>query len=141
MTDTSDTLAQWEDWLQQQFGGEIARLKSMFEEHRYGCWCGPGNRCNEIEDDIDSCCHQHDQAYGAVGVTSEDPPPSGYVSMWTADGFKRTKSADAALVACVTATAFDSHFYGPSAAVYRAGVDVLFGGRAAIAAALEAAGF
>ena len=141
MTDTGDTLAQWEAWLQEHFGAEIERLRSMFAEHRYGCWCGPGHRCEEIEDDMDACCHAHDMGYGAVGVTSEDPPPAGSIGMWTVEGFKRTQDADLALVECITATAFDSHFYGPTAAVYRGMADLIFGGRAAIAAALSAAGF
>ena len=41
----------------------------------------------------------------------------------------------------VTATEYDTHFYGPSAAVYRAGVQTIFGGRAAIAAWLFANGY
>jgi len=129
------------DAFQQQWGAEIERLQRMFVEHRYGCWCGPGHTCTDETDQIDHCCHQHDEAYEAAGVTSDDPPPAGSVGMWTVEGFKRTVTADAELVACVSATEFDTHFYGPEAALYRGGVQVIFGGRAAIAAWLFANGY
>lgn len=129
------------DSFQQQWGAEIERLRRMFAEQRYGCWCGPGHTCNEETDQIDHCCHQHDEAYNSLGVTSDDPPAPGAVGMWTVDGFKRTVAADAQLVACVTATEFDTHFYGPEAALYRGGVQTIFGGRAVIAAWLITNGY
>jgi hypothetical protein len=127
-----ETLAQQ---FQEAYGHEIDGLRRMFAEQRYGNWCGPGNVGTEITDDMDACCNAHDNAYGAQSVTSEDPAPSGYYSMWDIEGFKRTMEADATLVACVAATAVDTHFYGPSAAVFRAGVVAVFGARATIAAA------
>jgi len=130
-----------EDAFEQAWGAEIARLKTMFVDHRYACWCGPGHVCNEEQDQIDHCCHQHDEAYEAAGVTSDDPPPSGTYGMWSVEGIKRTVAADATLVACVTATEFDTHFYGPEAAVYRTGVQAIFGGRALMAAWLATNGF
>ena len=90
---------------------------------------------------MDACCHRHDLDYAAAGVTSDDPPPAGQVGMWTAQGFVRTIAADATLVGCVTATEFDSHWYGPEAAAYRAAVQLIFGGRATIAAWLLTNGF
>ena len=129
------------DAFQQQWGAEIERLHRMFVEHRYGCWCGPGHTCTDETDQIDHCCHKHDEAYEAAGVTSDDPPPTGSVGMWTVEGFKRTVAADAELVACVSATEFDTHFYGPEAALYRGAVQLIFGGRAAIAAWLFANGY
>lgn len=119
----------------ESFGHEIDGLRRMFNEQRYGNWCGPGNVGTEVTDDMDACCQAHDQAYGAQAVTSEDPPPSGYYSMWDIEGFKRTIDADATLVSCVAATAVDTNWYGPAAAAYRAGVVAIFGARAGIAAA------
>ena len=130
-----------EQWFQQQWGAEVDRLRRMFVEHRYGCWCGPGHVCEEEQDPMDSCCHQHDLNYEAAGVTSDDPAAAGKVGMWTAQGLIRTVAADATLVACVTATEFDSHYYGPEAAAYRAAVQIIFGGRASLAAWLLANGF
>ncbi len=107
----------------------------MFSEQRYGCWCGPGHVCEEVQDDIDKCCKAHDLAYDAVGVTSESPAPSGMAGMWSIEGFRRTMAADAKLVAGVNGTIFDFNFYGPAAAAYRAGVTLIFGPRALIGAA------
>ncbi len=119
----------WERW-----GSQIAQLKRLYHEQRYGCWCGPGHVCDTDRDDMDTCCHAHDDAYEAAGVTSDDPPPSGQVGMWTIEGFKKTMIADLTLVGCTQATGFDLHFYGPTAALYRTGVALIFGTRAAIAA-------
>jgi len=123
----------------QRWGAQIQLAKRMFAEQRYGCWCGPGNVCEDVQDDIDATCKRHDEDYGRVGVTSASPPPAGEASMWSIEGFKRTMSADARLVAGVIATDYDLHFYGPSAALFKAGVKILFGGRAAIGAVLTAA--
>ncbi len=125
----------------QRWGAQIQLAKRMFTEQRYGCWCGPGNVCEDVQDDIDAACKRHDQDYGRVGVTSSSPPPAGQASMWSIEGFKRTMGADARLVAGVQATNFDLHFYGPSAALYKAGVTIIFGARAAIGAALTVAGW
>lgn len=126
----------WDTW-----GSQIDELSRLWNEQRYGCWCGPGNVCSEVQDDMDACCKAHDEAYGAQSVTSADPPASGYYSMWDIEGLKRTMEADATLVACVTATEYDTHLYGPTAALYRVGVQTIFGGRAAIAAWLWANGY
>lgn len=133
-TDAADAAAALEASFHQSWDGEIERLRQMFVNERYGCWCGPGNICNEETDGIDTCCHQHDLGYDAVGVNSLDPAPAGQVNMWTIEGVKRTVEADAALVACTMATEFDDHFYGPEAAVYRAAMQLICAGRAAVAA-------
>ena len=140
-SNVADAAASAERAFEAAWGAEIAKLKRMFSEHRYGCWCGPGHTCEEEQDDMDKCCHQHDLGYAAAGVTSADPPGGGEVGMWTVEGFKRTIGADAELFACITATAVDTHFYGPEAALYRAGVELIFGSRATIAAWLIANGY
>jgi len=117
---------------------QLIRFRRMFEEKRYGCWCGPGNVCNRVIDAIDSCCKQHDNGYGRVGVTSSSPPGPGKVSMWSSEGLKRTMWIDLTLVACTKLTNYDWHFYGPAARLFKEGVAIVFGGRAAIAAILFA---
>jgi len=114
---------------------QLAMLKRMWNEKRYGCWCGPGNVCNEVRDDIDSCCKDHDNGYKSVGVTSGTPGP-GEVDMWSSEGLVRTMPIDLALVDCTHSTWYDFHFYGPSAVLYRASVELIFGTRALIAANL-----
>lgn len=136
MTEPPSVDSFWDVW-----GGQIDQLRRMWNEHRYGCWCGPGNVCSEVQDDMDQCCYEHDMGYGSVGVTSDDPPASGSYDMWSVEGLKLTVGIDAALVACVTGTEFDSHFYGPTAALFRTGVQAIFGGRAAVAAWLYANGY
>jgi hypothetical protein len=123
----------WSIW-----GAQLDQARRMFQEQRYGCWCGPGNVCTHTVDAIDECCKAHDLAYAAAGVTSDDPPPPGKVNMWTIDGLKRSMRADADLVTCTQATKYDLHFYGPAAALYREGVALIFGLRAAAAAAAAA---
>lgn len=123
----------WSIW-----GAQLAQARRMFREKRYGCWCGPGNVCTHTVDRIDECCKAHDLAYAAAGVTSDDPPPPGKVNMWTIDGLKRSMRADVDLVTCTQATKYDLHFYGPVAALYRGGVALIFGLRAAAAAAAAA---
>jgi hypothetical protein len=135
-TQPPPTATFWERW-----GSQIEMFRRMFEEQRYGCWCGPGNVCDRVTDDIDSCCKRHDEDYAAARVTSEDPPPTGWFNMWSAEGFKKTMVADARLVACTQATKYDLNFYGPAAAAYREGVALIFGFRATVAAWLYAHGF
>jgi hypothetical protein len=125
----------------QRWGSQITMLKRMFREQRYGCWCGPGNVCDGVTDRIDACCKRHDLDYAAAGVTSEDPAPPGQYNMWGIEGFKRTMVADARLVACTQATKYDWRFYGPTAALYREGVALIFGMRATIAAWIMSKGF
>jgi len=110
---------------------EIERLARMFSELRYGCWCGPGNVCTQETDAIDTCCRIHDQAYERVGVSSGTLRP-GQVSMWSAEGLRRTVGADLALVFCTRRTYVDPHWYGPAATLYREGVATVFTARAAI---------
>lgn len=119
----------WDVW-----GSQLEQFRRIYEEQRYGCWCGPGNVCDEETDDIDSCCKRHDEDYGRAKVTSDENPPSGWVNMWTIEGLKRTMMADLRLVTCTQATKYDLNFYGPAAAVYREGVALIFGGRTAAAA-------
>lgn len=135
-TQPPPTATFWERW-----GSQLEMMRRMFEEQRYGCWCGPGNVCDRVTDDIDSCCKRHDQDYGAANATSDDPAPPGKVNMWTIEGLKATMVADLRLVACTQATKYDFNFYGPAAAAYREGVALIFGLRAAAAAWLFARGF
>lgn len=130
-----DTSTFWRVW-----GSQLQQAKRMFEEQRYGCWCGPGNVCSEVRDDIDQCCKNHDEAYAAAKVTSDSSPAAGSVSMWSIEGLKRTMAADLVLVACTQATYLDLHFYGPEAVLYREGVNAIFGNRARVAAAAFAIG-
>jgi hypothetical protein len=114
---------------------QVKMLRRMWSEKRYGC-CGPGNVCDDVRDDIDSCCKQHDLDYARLGVTS-GPSSATAEDMWSSEGLKRSGFADLRLVACTQATKFDFHFYGPAAWLYRDMVALIFGGRAAIAATLR----
>lgn len=147
--------AQFEQWMQavdretEQFLPGAARrfwaawqrqlqiAKRMFQEQRYGCWCGPGNVCTTVTDKIDACCKRHDEAYARAGVTSGSGPS---VNIWTVEGLKRTRAADLELVRCTQATLWDWHWYGPAAHAYRTGIAFIFGARAAAASAAIAAG-
>jgi hypothetical protein len=75
------------------WGSDISGWESMFTQARYGCWCGPGNVCQDEQDQMDGCCHHHDLAYDSLGLT--------FGSMWTFDAMKKTLSADETLIACV----------------------------------------
>lgn len=119
------------------WGEQLRTARRMFEEKRYGCWCGPSNVCFKVINNIDRCCQAHDEAYARVGVTSGNG--SG-INMWTVEGLKRTQDADLELVRCTQATLFDPHWYGPAANLYRTGVAIIFGTRAAAAAAAKAMG-
>lgn len=33
----------------------------------YGCFCGPGKRCNVPKNPVDRVCYRHDQCYGKKG--------------------------------------------------------------------------
>lgn len=75
------------------FGSTIDELRQWFSNGvRHGCWCGPGNVCTDEQDDLDSACRRHDEAYAAVGVNTADG-----VSMWSVDGFRLTRQADRVL--------------------------------------------
>jgi hypothetical protein len=112
--------------------GELQSLTSLLhdleaaKQHladmvRHGCWCGPGNVCEEEKDALDACCHQHDLAYDSLGVASGS-------SMWTREGLKLTVEADEALVNCSSGVSgLDSD--GEN---YRTGVQLVFGKRAQI---------
>ena len=131
----------WETW-----GSQFEQLRRLFLEQRYGCYCGSGRACDEVIDDIDSCCKDHDDAYDDVHVSSDsadsaESADSTTVDMWSIEGFKRTMAADAVLVGCTLKTFFDSNFYGPTAGLFRRGVALVFGGRAVIAAWLITHGF
>jgi hypothetical protein len=118
---------------------DLPRFRRIFSELRYGCWCGPGYVCAETIDDIDKACKAHDLAYLDARISSAKEPAPGEVSMWSSKGFLRTVGPDLELDQRVTATLFDPHFYGPAAAVYRAGVHLIFGQfRPAVAALLQA---
>jgi hypothetical protein len=122
------------------WGPQLEQARQMFLRRRYGCWCGPGRDCPHTKDKIDECCKVHDKAYDALGVTSTDPPGPGMIGMWSADGLKRTMSADIRLMTCTQATILDSHFYGPTAALYRGAIPLIFGPRVAAARWLIANG-
>jgi hypothetical protein len=114
--------------LLQTYTADLDALKRLFVDHRHGCWCGPGHLCEDEQDEMDSVCHIHDDAYTALGVTSGGPNSGGGIDMWSRAGLKATVEADEALVAGVSALGgLDAE-----AEAYRAGVEVIFGARARI---------
>lgn len=112
---------------------EAERLARYLSTQSYGCFCGPGSKagCRQPLNPLDECCRLHDMAYAHVGVTGATPAHPA-VSMWTPQGFLRTRTADLALAACARRTLFDRYFYGPAAAVYREALIQIFNRRAAI---------
>lgn len=116
----SPARAAWAFWQRQ-----LEVVARAFREQRYGCWCGPGNVCDTVTDELDRCCQAHDRAYAAVGVSSG----SGGISMWSIEGLKRTEAADDALVACA-ARNLNLPALGPAARAYARSVMVIFGTRA-----------
>ena len=112
---------------------DLDALRRLFIEHRHGNWCGPGHIGEEIVDEMDSYCYAHDNAYTALGVTSGGPGAGGGIDMWTRAGLQATVEADEALVAGVDSlTDLDAE-----AQTFRAGVDLIFGARAAVGALLR----
>lgn len=96
-----------------------AMKQHLAELTHHGCWCGAGNVCEEEKDALDSCCHQHDLAYGALGVSS------GW-DMWSRETLKKTVEADQALVDCArAASGLDSE-----AELYRDRLEMIFDFRA-----------
>jgi hypothetical protein len=144
-TQPPDTSTFWKTW-----GAQLMLISRAYNEKRYGCWCGPGNTCTKVTNDIDKYCKQHDENYAKAGVNSDpvdwstkgimklmsESGPS--VSMWSIEGLKRTMSADIALIAGTQGTMYDLHFYGPSAHLYREMVALVFGLRVTIAGWLYA---
>jgi hypothetical protein len=80
-------------WFEDQYRAQVADLEAWWNENtQHGCWCGAGNRCEEEQDGLDSCCKAHDNGYGDAGISAD--------AMWDVNGFIRGKVADQALVAC-----------------------------------------
>lgn len=111
--------------LASQYGSKIAAWKEALQLE-YGCWCGPGNRCEEDVDAMDSCCHQHDTAYDALDLDFD--------SMWTAAAFVKSQVADQALYDCVSSAEEPADQEGRD---YRAVLLEAFKERVAIAAWLK----
>jgi hypothetical protein len=90
-------------WLEQVASDFEAQYRSKIDvwvgmlRFEYGCWCGPGSRCSEDVDAMDSCCHQHDLAYDSLGLTFD--------TMWSPAALVAARSADQALYDCVSASA------------------------------------
>lgn len=96
--DATRWLAAAEQELQSATGGSIQEWSRMLLAE-YGCWCGPGHRCEEDVDAMDSCCHSHDLAYDALKLD--------FVNSWTPAGIVAAKTADQALIDCVSAKQSD----------------------------------
>lgn len=80
-------------WFEDQYRAQVADLEAWWNgATQHGCWCGAGNRCEEEQDGLDSCCKAHDNAYGDAGISAD--------AMWDVNGFIAGKGADQALVAC-----------------------------------------
>jgi hypothetical protein len=139
----SDDLMSEVERLAKEAAGEVESLAAKFEatwassisewkelaETRHGCWCGPGNICDEDKDAVDSCCHQHDLAYDTLGFDQD--------TMWTIDAMKATLQADQQLVECVTAAEAED----TETAVYREALLIVMGGRIKVAEWLEQHGY
>jgi hypothetical protein len=108
-----DEAASWlekaESELLSKYGSDVEQWKQLLRAE-YGCWCGPGNRCTEDKDAMDSCCHTHDSAYTALNLDSN--------KMWTAAAFVATRAADRALIECVNAAPREGET--DEASIYRA---------------------
>jgi hypothetical protein len=77
-------------WCDQQYQSQVSQLQSWWNSGtHHGCFCGAGAQCDQPVDDLDQLCKQHDDDYGAVGASAD--------TMWTAEGFVRTRDADYAL--------------------------------------------
>lgn len=120
----------------ERFKSQGTMLERMFRENRYGCWCGPGNVCTEVRDDIDACCKAHDEAYARVGVSSEPKP--GETGMWSADGYAKTAEIDQTLVDCSQKARERGRRVG-AAALYVEGVSLIFSTRASIGRSIRTA--
>ena len=107
----------------------VAALRRMQDEFiRHGCWCGPGDRCATVRDEIDRACQAHDLGYNAVRVNT----PGG-TDMWTPRGFILTERADGDLVRNLEATKIDGRSYSPTAQSFRERAITLFSARARLA--------
>lgn len=84
------------DLFESRYGSQIKSWQDALT-FEYGCWCGPGSRCQEDKDALDSCCHQHDLAYDSLGLDFD--------SMWTPAAIVKAQSADKALYDCVQSAA------------------------------------
>lgn len=128
MSDLTDLEQDIGDWLGTAAGyrSDIDKWKSALQGE-YGCWCGPGSRCSEEVDAVDSCCHQHDIAYDGLGLD--------FGSMWSVSAIVKAQAADKALLDCVTAAPAPDD---PAGQAYRAVLIEAFNGRLAIAAAATA---
>lgn len=119
-----------------RFWSQRRMLERMFQENRYGCWCGPGHVCREVRDPIDACCKAHDKGYDRQRVSSTPGP--GEIDMWSAEGFVRTAGIDQALVDCTQAAQSKDLRLG-TAELYVDGVELIFGTRVRIASAIQTA--
>src|SRR5258708_38534315 len=69
----------------------------------------------------------HDLEYLGAHVASAYDHGPGEVWMWSPEGILRTVGFDLRLAACMQATYFNWHFYGPAATVYREMGKLIFG--------------
>jgi hypothetical protein len=126
---TVDEAAGWlstaETELESRFGSQISAWKEALS-FEYGCWCGPGHRCEDPVDAMDSCCKTHDLAYDGVGLD--------FGSMWTPAAIVKAQSADQALYDCVSASPEPEE---EEARAYRAVLLAAFKGRLEIASFLK----
>jgi hypothetical protein len=96
----------------------------------YGCWCGPGHRCEDPVDAMDSCCKTHDLAYDALRLDS--------VTMWGPAAMVATIEADEALVDCVSSSSTDGE--SDEAKTYRTLLLDVFKSRIDLAKSLKSMG-
>jgi hypothetical protein len=125
--DVKDWLEKAEQHVLAPYTPQIQQWKDLLHK-QHGCWCGPGHRCEEEQDKMDGCCHQHDLAYAQVGVSAD--------SMWTAAAILKTRQADKDLVSCSTASVTEGE--DDATVAYRAMLVEIFSTRAAIGDMLAA---
>jgi len=91
-------------WVDQQYASQIASLEAWWDSStHHGCFCGAGARCDTPVDGLDQLCQQHDNDYGAVGMSAD--------AMWTADGFVATRDADYRLASNAASATTDATDY------------------------------
>lgn len=113
------------DLFEGRYGSQVRAWQQALS-FEYGCWCGPGSRCSEDKDAMDSCCHQHDTAYNSLGLDFD--------TMWSPSAIVEAQDADKALYECVRAAAEPEDTEGKA---YRAVLLDAFAARLEIAAWLK----
>jgi hypothetical protein len=88
------------DTVQPAAVAEQIEMKKKLDDGRYGCFCGVGEcEGGEPINDLDRCCMKHDIQYDALDLTGSKPG-AGEISMWSREGFIRSRKFDLELVGC-----------------------------------------